>query len=112
MQACQIQGSISFFCLGCDTKFLDLTRKDCAHRQKQNIDRSPENSWDYEEEGNYWSDYNGLDNGANGRIAGDGIGDTNLSTSFDLLISLCNFFSMLLRVIFLNKFPDVSFMNQ
>jgi fibronectin type 3 domain-containing protein len=27
-------------------------------------------------EGNYWSDYQGLDNGANGRIAGDGIGDT------------------------------------
>jgi parallel beta-helix repeat protein len=30
------------------------------------------------QEGNYWSDYTGLDNGADGRIKGDGIGDTNL----------------------------------
>jgi parallel beta-helix repeat protein len=30
------------------------------------------------EQGNYWSDYVGLDNGADGRDAGDGIGDTNL----------------------------------
>jgi len=29
-------------------------------------------------EGNYWSDYAGFDNGAGGRIAGDGIGDTNI----------------------------------
>ncbi len=29
-------------------------------------------------EGNYWSDYSGLDNGANDRIVGDGIGDTNI----------------------------------
>jgi parallel beta-helix repeat protein len=29
-------------------------------------------------EGNYWSDYMGLDNGSNGRIAGDGVGDTNI----------------------------------
>jgi len=28
--------------------------------------------------GNYWSDYTGLDDGSGGRIAGDGIGDTNL----------------------------------
>jgi parallel beta-helix repeat protein len=28
------------------------------------------------QEGNYWSDYLGKDNGANGRIQGDGIGDT------------------------------------
>lgn len=31
-----------------------------------------------QEEGNYWDDYNGNDNGANGRIEGDGIGDTNI----------------------------------
>jgi parallel beta-helix repeat protein len=30
------------------------------------------------QEGNYWSDYAGLDNGAGGRKAGDGIGDTNI----------------------------------
>jgi len=30
------------------------------------------------QEGNYWDDYTGLDNGANGRVAGDGIGDTNI----------------------------------
>jgi parallel beta-helix repeat protein len=29
-------------------------------------------------EGNYWSDYTGLDNGANDRIAGDGVGDTKI----------------------------------
>jgi parallel beta-helix repeat protein len=37
------------------------------------------NSWDnYFREGNFWSDYQGLDNGANGRIADDGIGDTDV----------------------------------
>lgn len=37
------------------------------------------NQWDNgNEEGNYWSDYIGLDNGANGRKIGDGIGDTEL----------------------------------
>jgi parallel beta-helix repeat protein len=30
------------------------------------------------QEGNYWSDYTGVDNGANGRLKGDGIGDTKL----------------------------------
>jgi parallel beta-helix repeat protein len=29
-------------------------------------------------EGNFWSDYTGVDNGANGRTAGDGIGDTKI----------------------------------
>jgi len=29
-------------------------------------------------EGNYWSDYTGLDDGSDGRVAGDGIGDTDL----------------------------------
>ncbi|MBI4698972.1 MAG: fibronectin type III domain-containing protein [Nitrospirae bacterium] len=29
-------------------------------------------------EGNYWSNYTGLDNGYGGRIAGDGIGDTGI----------------------------------
>ena len=29
-------------------------------------------------EGNFWSDYTGVDNGANGRPKGDGIGDTKL----------------------------------
>ena len=36
------------------------------------------NNWDHDGEGNYWDDYTGLDNGAGGRIAGDGIGDTNI----------------------------------
>ena len=30
------------------------------------------------QEGNYWSDYTGQDNGANSRVSGDGIGDTNI----------------------------------
>lgn len=29
-------------------------------------------------QGNYWSDYTGLDDGTGGRLAGDGIGDTNI----------------------------------
>ncbi|UCH88503.1 MAG: DUF835 domain-containing protein, partial [Thermoplasmata archaeon] len=37
------------------------------------------NFWhDGNEEGNYWSDYTGLDNGAGSRTAGDGIGDTDI----------------------------------
>ena len=34
------------------------------------------NKWYTDEGGNYWSDYTGVDNGMNGRISGDGIGDT------------------------------------
>jgi parallel beta-helix repeat protein len=37
------------------------------------------NYWDNGNgEGNYWSDYSGKDNGANGRVPKDGIGDTGL----------------------------------
>lgn len=34
-------------------------------------------------EGNYWSDYNGLDDGSNGRIAQDGVGDTKIPHPFN-----------------------------
>jgi parallel beta-helix repeat protein len=43
----------------------------------QATDRSI-NHWSKNQEGNYWSDYSGIDNGADGRTAGDGIGDTKL----------------------------------
>ncbi|MCK5292783.1 MAG: right-handed parallel beta-helix repeat-containing protein, partial [Thermoplasmata archaeon] len=37
------------------------------------------NTWDNGDgEGNYWSDYTGLDDGSGGRVAGDGVGDTDL----------------------------------
>lgn len=36
------------------------------------------NSWDDGSAGNYWDSYTGLDDGSNGRVAGDGIGDTDL----------------------------------
>jgi len=36
------------------------------------------NSWSVSGQGNYWDDYVGLDDGNNGRVAGDGVGDTNL----------------------------------
>ncbi|MCK4949581.1 MAG: hypothetical protein KAS60_05815, partial [Thermoplasmata archaeon] len=37
------------------------------------------NTWDNGDgEGNYWSDYTGLDDGSGGRTAGDGVGDTDL----------------------------------
>lgn len=49
--------------------------------------QSTNNNWDNGDgEGNYWSDYTGLDNGAGGRVAGDGIGDTNIphpGTTYD-----------------------------
>ncbi len=34
--------------------------------------------WSFDSEGNYWSDYKGSDDGSNGRVAGDGIGDTEI----------------------------------
>lgn len=34
--------------------------------------------WDNGYEGNYWSDYVGLDDGTDSRVRGDGVGDTNL----------------------------------
>lgn len=37
-----------------------------------------QNTWSVGGEGNYWGDYTGLDDGSNGRIASDGIGDTDL----------------------------------
>lgn len=36
------------------------------------------NIWDDGNEGNYWSDYTGLDDGSDDRVAGDGVGDTLL----------------------------------
>ncbi len=36
------------------------------------------NTWSKDQEGNYWDDYVGLDDGSNGTVAGDGIGDTDL----------------------------------
>ena len=36
------------------------------------------NKWSMNFEGNYWSDYTGVDDGSNDRIPGDLIGDTNL----------------------------------
>jgi parallel beta-helix repeat protein len=36
------------------------------------------NTWSSGGQGNYWSDYTGVDDGSGGRVAGDGIGDTRL----------------------------------
>jgi len=36
------------------------------------------NFWSKDGEGNYWHDYKGSDDGSDGRIAGDGIGDTEI----------------------------------
>jgi parallel beta-helix repeat protein len=47
-------------------------------------DFSGTDKWNNSAEGNYWSDYTGLDNGYGGRPAGDGIGDTNLPWHGDL----------------------------
>jgi parallel beta-helix repeat protein len=39
---------------------------------------SSDNVWDDGAEGNCWDDYVGLDDGSSGRVAGDGVGDTDL----------------------------------
>jgi len=39
-------------------------------------DTQSPNTWSQNGQGNYWSDYRGVDDGSGGRIAGDGIGDT------------------------------------
>lgn len=39
---------------------------------------SGNNTWSIGGEGNYWDDYAGLDDGSNGRVAGDGVGDIGL----------------------------------
>ncbi|MFO7991108.1 MAG: NosD domain-containing protein [Thermoplasmata archaeon] len=36
------------------------------------------NNWSYDGGGNYWHDYHGVDNGENGRVEGDDIGDTEI----------------------------------
>lgn len=35
-------------------------------------------AWSVKGRGNYWDDYTGVDDGSDGRVAGDGVGDTNL----------------------------------
>jgi parallel beta-helix repeat protein len=43
------------------------------------VDQSySQNDWDDGLRGNYWDDYTGLDDGSDGRLAGDGVGDTGL----------------------------------
>jgi parallel beta-helix repeat protein len=44
----------------------------------QQAQDSGTNYWQSNNEGNYWSDYTGFDNGSGGRLAGDGIGDTDI----------------------------------
>jgi hypothetical protein len=36
------------------------------------------NVWSESGKGNFWNDYTGLDDGSGGRVAGDGVGDTDL----------------------------------
>jgi parallel beta-helix repeat protein len=49
------------------------------NNQEQAYDRDNDNIWNNEDyEGNYWSDYQGIDNGAGGRKKGDNVGDTIL----------------------------------
>jgi parallel beta-helix repeat protein len=65
---------------------IDSSRNNIYHNniienaiQAVELEASHYNEWDNGNgEGNYWSDYIGLDNGAYGRVASDGIGDTQL----------------------------------
>jgi len=43
-----------------------------------NLELSSENIWNDGARGNYWDDYVGFDDGSNGRVTGDGVGDTAL----------------------------------
>ncbi len=51
--------------------FLNNTDQAYEHESYNNV-------WDNGTEGNYWDDYTGLDDGSGSRVAGDGVGDTNL----------------------------------
>lgn len=42
-------------------------------------------TWDDGYAGNYWDNYAGLDDGSDGRIAGDGVGDTDLPENYPLV---------------------------
>jgi len=42
------------------------------------LELSSDNVWNDGARGNYWDDYMGLDDGSNGRVAGDGVGDTDI----------------------------------
>ncbi len=42
------------------------------------LELSSDNVWNDGARGNYWDDYVGFDDGSNGRVAGDGVGDTAL----------------------------------
>lgn len=58
---------------------------------------------------NYWSDYSGLDNGANGRKANDGIGDTNiphLNLDHYPLMNPIIFINLLPKIPKINDLPD------
>lgn len=65
---------------------IDSSRNNIYHNniiqntvQAVELEASHNNEWDNGNgEGNYWSDYVGLDNGAYTRVVGDGIGDTQL----------------------------------
>jgi parallel beta-helix repeat protein len=47
--------------------------------QALELDNSNNNHWDNGNgEGNFWSDYDGVDNGTHNRIVGDGIGDSDI----------------------------------
>jgi len=56
----------------CHNNFVDNTNQ-------VDLYQSPTVTWDDGDgKGNYWSDYNGTDDGSNNRTAGDGVGDTDL----------------------------------
>lgn len=53
-------------------------RNNFVHNFQSIWQYSSNNTWSMHGEGNYWDDYIGLDDGTDGRTAGDGIGDTDL----------------------------------
>jgi len=57
----------------------DIYHNNIIDNHEQASDLSHYNHWSTDQdEGNYWSDYLGDDNGNNGRTLGDGIGDTEI----------------------------------
>jgi len=63
-----------FINYGCDNN--QIYHNNIVSNTQQAVDNGTNHWNNNRHEGNYWSDYSGVDNGLNGRMEGDGIGDT------------------------------------
>jgi parallel beta-helix repeat protein len=67
------------FGIGLDSSNANVIYHNSFINNRIQVDQShSQNDWDDGLRGNYWDDYTGLDDGSDGRMAGDGVGDTGL----------------------------------